>query len=176
MSFLARRAFLRPALCSTSSLLSPVTLGFARRTLITLQDNLYTVTATCTGGLDGTVSSMPTDETAPLNLKLTTPKAVGGRGESGHNPDQLFAAGYSACFLSAVQGAATKLGKKEVGAQAVVHADVSLGQPTDRPGFGLKVVLRVEGVENQAILDTAHEMCPYSRALREGIEIDVKKA
>jgi hypothetical protein len=60
--------------------------------------------------------------------------------------------------LSAVQGAATKLGKKEVSAQAVVHADVSLGQPTDRPGFGLKVVLRVEGVEDQAILDTAHEV------------------
>jgi len=58
--------------------------------------------------------------------------------------------------LSAVQVAATKLGKKEVGAKVVVHADVSLGQTTDRPGFGLKVVLRVEGVEDQAILDTAH--------------------
>ena len=55
----------------------------------------YTVTATCTGGLDGTVSSTPTDGTAPLNLKLTTPKAIGGSGESGHNPDQLLAAGYS---------------------------------------------------------------------------------
>jgi len=136
----------------------------------------YTVTATCTGGLDGTVSSTPTDETALLNLKLTTPRAIGGSGDSGHNPDQLLAAGYSACFLSAVQEAATKLGKREVGAQAVVHADVSLGHPTDRPGFGLKVVLRVEGVEDQAIFDTAHGICPYSRALREGIEIDVKKA
>ena len=63
-----------------------------------------------------------------------------------------------ACFLSAVQSAATKLGKREVGAQAVVHAYVSLGQPTDRPGFGLKVVLRVEGVDDQAIIDTAHEV------------------
>jgi organic hydroperoxide reductase OsmC/OhrA len=53
------------------------------------------VTATCTSGLDGTVSSNPTDETAPLNLKLTTPKSVGGSGDSGHNPDQLLAAGYS---------------------------------------------------------------------------------
>jgi hypothetical protein len=60
--------------------------------------------------------------------------------------------------LSAVQIAATRLGKKEVGARAIVHADVSLGLPTDRPGFGLKVVLRVEGVEDQAILDTAHEV------------------
>ena len=60
--------------------------------------------------------------------------------------------------MSAVQAAATKLGKKEVGAQAVVHADVSLGQPTDCPGFGLKLVLRVVGVEDQAILDAAHEV------------------
>lgn len=60
--------------------------------------------------------------------------------------------------MSAVQTAATKLGKKEVGARAVVHADVSMGQPTDRLGYGLKVVLRIEGVEDQAILDTAHEV------------------
>ena len=60
-----------------------------------LNHSQYTVTATCTGGLDGTISSTPTDETAPLNLKLTTPKAVGGSGDSGHNPDQLLAAGYS---------------------------------------------------------------------------------
>jgi hypothetical protein len=60
--------------------------------------------------------------------------------------------------LSAVQEAATRLGKREVGAQAVVHANVSLGQPTDRPGFGLKVVLRIEGVQDQAILDAAHEV------------------
>jgi organic hydroperoxide reductase OsmC/OhrA len=65
---------------------------------------------------------------------------------------------YSACFLGAIQAVATKQGKKEVGAQAVVHADVSLGRPTDRSGFGLKVVLRVEGVEDQTIIDAAHEV------------------
>jgi len=142
----------------------------------------YKVTATSTGGRAGTISSTPTDgETAPLNLKFTVPKALGGRGDGGHNPEQLFAAGYSgrifnrislahrfpytffekkiiACFLGAVQAAAGKKGKKEVGERAVVHAEVILGQPTDRPGFGLKVVLRVEGVEDQAILDAAHEV------------------
>jgi hypothetical protein len=60
--------------------------------------------------------------------------------------------------LSTIQDAATKLGKREVGAQAVVHVDVSLGQPTDCLGFGLKVLLRIEGVDDQAILDTAHEV------------------
>ena len=53
------------------------------------------MTATCTGGLDGTITSTPTDETAPLNLKLAVPKVLGGRGDRGHNPDQLLAAGYS---------------------------------------------------------------------------------
>ncbi|KAF8502154.1 OsmC-domain-containing protein [Russula emetica] len=172
MSFLSGRALLRPALRS----LSPVTLNPARRTLITLKDSLYTVTATSTGGRHGTISSTPTDETAPLNLKFRVPKPMGGNGESGHNPEQLFAAGYSACFLGAIQAAATRAGKKEVGERAVVHADVSIGRPKEIPGFGLKVVLRIEGVEDQAILDAAHEMCPYSRALREGVEVDVKKA
>ncbi|KAH9034862.1 OsmC-like protein [Lactarius pseudohatsudake] len=147
----------------------------ARRTLITLKESLYEVTATSTGGRDGTISSTPTDGTAPLNLKFAVPKAIGGRGDEGNNPEQLFAAGYSACFLGAIQAAAAKQGKKEVGAQAVVHADVSLGRPTDRLGFGLKVVLRVEGVEDQTIIDAAHEMCPYSRALREGIVVEVQK-
>jgi organic hydroperoxide reductase OsmC/OhrA len=73
----------------------------------------------------------------------------------------------TACFLSAVQEAATKLGKKEVGAQAVVHADVTLGQPKDHPDFGLKVMLRVEGVEDQAILDTAHQVS-YTVAIAAG--------
>jgi hypothetical protein len=63
-----------------------------------------------------------------------------------------------ACFFLTLQEVAAKLGKKEVGARAVVHADVSLGLPTDRPGFGFKVVLRVEGVEDQAILDATHDV------------------
>lgn len=60
--------------------------------------------------------------------------------------------------MGALQASAAKLGKREVGARAVVHADVSLGLPTDRPGFGFKVVLRVEGVEDQAVLDATHEV------------------
>jgi organic hydroperoxide reductase OsmC/OhrA len=60
-----------------------------------------------------------------------------------------------ACFLGAIQAVAEKRGKKEVGERAVVHADVILGEPADRPGYGLKVVLRIEGVEDQAILDAA---------------------
>ena len=64
----------------------------------------------------------------------------------------------SACFLLTLQDVAAKQGKTELGARAVVHADVSLGLASDRPGFGFKVVLRVEGVEDQEILDAAHEV------------------
>ena len=64
----------------------------------------------------------------------------------------------SACFLLTLQDVAVKQGKTELGARAVVHADVSLGRASDRPGFGFKVVLRVEGVEDQEILDAAHEV------------------
>ncbi|KAI9509421.1 OsmC/Ohr family [Russula earlei] len=175
MSFLSSRsASLR--LHVTSLLPSAAPQVHARRTFIMLKESLYTVTATSTGGRNGTISSTPTDGTAHLSLKLTTPKAIGGRGEAGHNPEQLFAAAYSACFLGAIQAVAAQKGKKTVGERAKVHADVTLGRPKGRPGFGLKVVLRVEGVEDQAILDAAHEMCPYSRALREGVHVDVEKA
>jgi len=175
MSTLATRTLLRPTLRSTTSSLP--SRGSTIRTLIPLKQTLYEVTATSTGGgRDGTISSTPTDATAPLDLKLTVPKAIGGRGDVGHNPEQLFAAGYSACFLGAIQAAAAKQRKKEGVAQAVVHADVALGLPTGHAGYGLKVALRVEGVEDQAIIDAAHEMCPYSRALREGIVVDVQKA
>jgi hypothetical protein len=63
-----------------------------------------------------------------------------------------------ACFLGAIQAAAAKQGKKKAVSQAVVHADVALGLPTDRAGYGLKVALRVEGVEDQAVIDAAHEV------------------
>jgi len=66
--------------------------------------------------------------------------------------------GGQACFLGTIQAAAEKRGKKEVGERAVVHADVIFGESTDRPGYGLKVVLRVEGVEDQAILDASHDV------------------
>jgi osmotically inducible protein OsmC len=62
----------------------------------------YEVSATSTGGRDGIILSTPTDGTAPLKLKFAVPKAIGGRGDEGHNPEQLFAAGYSGEFESLV--------------------------------------------------------------------------
>ncbi|KAI0266738.1 OsmC/Ohr family [Gloeopeniophorella convolvens] len=168
MSTLARNMILRGALRSNAS---PLLLRVpARRTLITLKDSLYQVSATSQGGRDGRVTSTPPKGTA-LDFKLASP----GSGAEGYNPEQLFAAGYSACFFSAIKAAAAQQGKKEAAEQAVVHADVTIGKATDRGGYGLSVVLRIEGVEDQAIIDAAHEMCPYSRVLREGAVVEVKK-
>ncbi|ETW80665.1 hypothetical protein HETIRDRAFT_459374 [Heterobasidion irregulare TC 32-1] len=169
MSSQLRSALIRSAR-RTCTGVTPYT---SKRTLITLKDHIYFARATAEGaGRAGIVTS---DGDAPLELKLALPKAFGGKGD-GQNPEQLFAMGYSSCFIGAIQLAASRAGKKEVGDRAKVHAKVYLGHPTDREGFGLKVDINVEGVEDDAIIAAAHDICPYSLALREGIEVNVAKA
>ena len=108
-------------------------------------------------------------DTIPSNsLRQVTPVSLNLLFMHAHVPF-LLPPGYSACFLATIQAVATKQGKKNVGAQAVVHADVSLGRPTDRSGFGLEVVLRVEGVEDKTIIDAAHEVCQQIRLLHRGL-------
>ena len=132
------------------------------------------MTATSTGGRNGTISSTPTDETAPLNLKLTLPKAIGGRGDSGHNPEQLFAVGYAACFESAL-GVVGRRERAEVG-DVSIDSRVSL-LPTEERGFKLAVELdvtlpQVQDPEQAArIVAAAHEVCPYSNATRGNIDV-----
>src|SRR5271170_6662794 len=98
---------------------------------------LYTATATSTGGRDG--RSVSSDE--KLDVKLDTPKELGGAGGAGTNPEQLFAAGYSACFLSAMKFVVSQQ-KKTIPADTTVNADVGVG-PNDTGGFALDVELRV---------------------------------
>jgi len=144
-----------------------------RRTIITVKDTLYVSNATAIGeGRNGTVKS---DGDVPLSLKLATPKSIGGKGD-GQNPEQLFAMGYASCFLGALQFVAGKAGKKEAAANAKIHSSVTLGQAVELDGFALKVDLKVEGVEDDALIKAAHEFCPYSRALTRGIEVNVSKA
>ncbi|OCH92454.1 OsmC-like protein [Obba rivulosa] len=145
-----------------------------RRGLITLKDHIFFSKATAEGaGRNGKVKSFGD---APLELKLAMPKAAGGKGD-GQNPEQLFAMGYSGCFLGALQLAAARAGKKELAENAKVHATVFLGHPKDpdMEGFGLRVEIGVEGCDDDAIIAAAHEFCPYSRALTRGVEVDVKK-
>ncbi|WP_321792735.1 organic hydroperoxide resistance protein [Caballeronia sp. J97] len=134
---------------------------------------LYKATATSTGGRDGRAIS--SDE--QLNVKLSAPKELGGSGAPGTNPEQLFAAGYSACFLSAMKFVAGQQ-KRAIPADTTVSADVGVG-PNDAGGFKLDIELRVslpglDATEAQALVDAAHQVCPYSNATRNNVDVRVK--
>ncbi len=136
---------------------------------------LYTTGATASGGRDGRAQSV----NGELDVKLATPKELGGAGGDGTNPEQLFAAGYSACFLSALKLVAAKSGAK-LPADATVSGEVGIG-PNDRGGFGLAVSLRVaapgmERASAEALVAKAHEVCPYSNATRGNIDVKLSLA
>lgn len=128
---------------------------------------LYTAKTHTTGGRDG--ASQSSD--GHLDLKLTPPGVAG----SGTNPEQLFAAGWSACFLGAIGVAASKK-KIALPAERSVDAEVDLG--TNEGGFVLRARLQVSlpGLSRevaQSLVDTAHQICPYSKATRGNIEVEI---
>lgn len=130
---------------------------------------LYTAVATATGGRNGHVRT----DNGILDLQVRHPKALGGANDDYTNPEQLFAAGYSACFGSALDRVIS-LSKTEV-AGTQVTAKVSIGQ-IENGGFGLAVVLdvNVSGVDAataQSLVEKAHQVCPYSNATRNNIEV-----
>ena len=130
---------------------------------------LYTTSVTAKGGRDGHVKS----ENGILELDVRTPKALGGASDDFANPEMLFAAGYSACFDSALNLVIRK-SRIETG-ETTVNAKVSIGQ-TENGGFGLAVELDVNipGVsqeEAQSLIEKAHQVCPYSNATRINIEV-----
>jgi Ohr subfamily peroxiredoxin len=135
-----------------------------------LEKTLYTATVTAIGGRDGKVVS--DDNT--LALALAMPKGLGGPGGAGTNPEQLFAAGYAACFGSAIAHIA-RLQKIETG-PVEVTAKVSIG-PTNGV-FGLAANLTVnlpnlDRTQAEALVKAAHEVCPYSNATRGNIAVEV---
>lgn len=133
---------------------------------------LYTANATATGGRDGRAVTNDNH----LDVKLNTPKELGGGGGDGTNPEQLFAAGYSACFLSAMKFVAMHT-KVALPSEAAVTAEIGIG-PNGQGGFGLAAELRVAlpGMDTaaaQALVAKAHEVCPYSNATRGNIDVKV---
>lgn len=131
---------------------------------------LYRTSARATGGRDGR-SSTPD---GALDVKLVTPRELGGPGGEGVNPEQLFATGYAACFLSALKFVASQGGLK-VPADAAVTATVGIG-PRAEGGFGLEIALAVDlpGVERaaaEALIAKAHQVCPYSHATRNNVDV-----
>ncbi|GAA2235288.1 MULTISPECIES: organic hydroperoxide resistance protein [Streptomyces] len=133
-------------------------------------DALYTAVATATHGREGRAVSSD----GVLDLALGTPQALGGNGQ-GTNPEQLFAAGYAACFGSAL-GLVGRGAKVDV-SDAAVTAEVSIGKQGE--GFGLAVTLRVELPDSvdeatgRKLVEQAHQVCPYSNATRGNIEVDL---
>lgn len=136
---------------------------------MSIEKVLYRAHAKATGGRDGKAVSSD----GVLDVKLTTPKELGGAGERGTNPEQLFAAGYSACFLGALKFVAAK-DKIQLPQDASVEGNVGIGQiPT---GFGIEVELKISlpGVEKstaEALVQKAHIVCPYSNATRNNIDV-----
>lgn len=136
----------------------------------------YEAEATSTGGRDGKASV----KDGNLDIRLATPKALGGNGD-GNNPEQLFAAGYSACFLGAMKFAASQdKALPRVPADASVTATVGIGPRSDK-GFGLRVALVIDlpGVDKEAaeaLIAEADTICPYSHATRGNIEVAISVA
>jgi lipoyl-dependent peroxiredoxin len=130
---------------------------------------LYTAVATAHGGRTGRVHS----EDGLIDMSLAMPTSLGGPGGTGTNPEQLFAAGYSACFESALRLVARR--QKAPLQDASITAHVTIGK-TDDGGFGLSVELHgnLPGVEKPAalaLMEAAHQVCPYSRATRGNIPV-----
>jgi Ohr subfamily peroxiredoxin len=138
---------------------------------------LYTAHATSTGGRAGTTKS--SDDRISLNL--STPKELGGDGGPGTNPEQLFAAGYSACFIGAMKAVAG-MQKIKLPADVSIKADVSIGPMTGKAGaFGIAVamVVSIPGMDRaaaEALVATAHQVCPYSNATRGNIDVALSVA
>jgi osmotically inducible protein OsmC len=137
-----------------------------------IDKTLYTARATSTGGRTGTTQSSD----GKIRLNLSTPKELGGDGGAGTNPEQLFASGYSACFIGAVKAVAAKQ-KIALPGEVSNTAEVSIGPMTGKPGaFSIAVSMKISiaGMDKaaaEALVKAAHEVCPYSNATRGNVDV-----
>ena len=134
---------------------------------------LYTTEAKATGGRDGHAETLD----GTFKVALSTPKELGGAGGDGNNPEQLFASGYAACFLGAMKFVASQDERFAVPDSTSVQSSVGIG-PREAGGFGLTVSLTVTlpGIEQetaQALVNEAHQVCPYSNATRNNIDVQL---
>jgi len=138
---------------------------------MSIEKILYTATATATGGREGQATSSD----SALDVKLSTPRELGGAGGDGTNPEQLFAAGYSACFLGALKFVA---GKQKVALPADTRVTGKVGIGPIPTGFGIEAELTIAAPglpreQLQALVDQAHIVCPYSNATRGNIDVSL---
>ena len=140
---------------------------------ISLDKVLYTAVATSTGGRDG--RSISSD--GLLDVKLAPPKELGGPGGA-TNPEQLFAAGYSACFIGAMKHVAG-MQKLSLPADTSITASVGIGPIPQGFGINAKLVVIIPSMDRetaQKLVDTAHQVCPYSNATRGNIDVVIELA
>ena len=131
---------------------------------------LYQTSATAVGGRTGTARS----DDGRLDVDLSTPKELGGPGGAGTNPEQLFAAGYAACFLGALKVAGQQL-KVNVPPESSITATVGIG-PRSQGGFGItaNLAIALPGVDAErarTLVEAAHQICPYSNATRNNVDV-----
>ena len=136
-------------------------------------DVKYSTRATATGGRDGRSRT----EDGSFDVKLATPKELGGAGGEGANPEQLFAAGYAACFLGAMKAVAGRH-KTRVPDDATVTAQVGIG-PRSEGGFGITASLEIslpgmDRAQAETLVQEAHQVCPYSNATRNNVDVGLK--
>ncbi len=141
---------------------------------MSLDKVLYTAHGTAVGGREGTGKSSD----GVLDVKLTTPKELGGSGATGTNPEQLFAVGYAACFLGAMKVVA---GREQVALPADTTIDSSVGIGPKGAAFGIEVALKVtipgmDPAAAEALVEKAHQVCPYSNATRGNIDVKLSVA
>ncbi|UNK50464.1 organic hydroperoxide resistance protein [Lysobacter sp. S4-A87] len=136
---------------------------------MSLDKVLYTAHATATGGRDGRAVSSDN----VLDIKLTTPRELGGGGGEGTNPEQLFAAGYSACFIGALKVVAARE-KIALPADASIEGSVGIGPVGQAFGIQAELKISLPGLpreQAEALVEKAHQVCPYSNATRGNIDV-----
>ena len=136
---------------------------------MSIEKVLYTAEATAIGGRDGRATSSD----SALDVALSTPRELGGAGGEGTNPEQLFAAGYSACFIGALKFVAAQ---ENVALPNTLSVTANVGIGPIPTGFEINVTLhiRLPGIEKEvahALVDKAHGVCPYSNATRGNIDV-----
>ena len=136
---------------------------------MSIEKVLYRAEASATGGREGRAASSDKH----LDVQLSTPKEMGGAGGPGTNPEQMFAAGYSACFIGAMKFVA---GQKKIALPADTRIDAKVGIGPIPQGFGIEVDLAVTipgmaKADAEALVAAAHQVCPYSNATRGNIDV-----
>jgi len=136
-----------------------------------LNQVLYTANATATGGREGSAKS----DDGRLNVTLSTPKGLGGDDGAGTNPEQLFAAGYAACFIGALKVVAGQA-KIALPTETSINAEVSIGPIPAGFGIAVKLAISLPGLDKtqaQTLVEHAHQVCPYSNATRGNVDVEL---